>query len=281
MIADQSFSTTHLGVDEFGNPFPPGEQTQFSQNVVRQRTNVIPGAPFQDTKQLTPYAQASLNQPIQPWMKLRMQRIAQQWGEKGPIEYNDIEDSSHIPTEEFIQKLEKRGAYGEGNEPQKRIAPTVIPPEPITEGGPTQAPQEFQKLRKKKMTRFELDTAGAKYRQTIEQFFKAKPTPVMQNLEEEIKRLEEAVKKAPEPMMDENFLYKEEKKQIEKRKNEAIQKQQTKKLHRLEQQELILEQERNERLRLEELQKLQLAAEQELISYLELRAANKKRKRSL
>ena len=51
-------------------------------------------------------------------MKMQLQRIARQYGEKGPVEYNDIEDSSHISTEEFVQKLEKRGAYGEGNEPQ-------------------------------------------------------------------------------------------------------------------------------------------------------------------
>ena len=70
MIADQSFLTTHLGVDEFGNPFPPGEQTQFSQNVVRQHTNATPGASFQDVKQLIPYAQGTLNEePLQPWVK--------------------------------------------------------------------------------------------------------------------------------------------------------------------------------------------------------------------
>ena len=54
------------------------------------------------------------------------------------------------------------------------------------------------------MTRFELDTAGTKYKQTIEKIFKAKPTPAIRNLEEEIKQLEEAVKRAPEPLRDEN-----------------------------------------------------------------------------
>jgi hypothetical protein len=33
------------------------------------------------------------------------------------------------------------------------------------------------------MTRFELDTADSKYKQTIAQIFKAKPTPAMQNLD--------------------------------------------------------------------------------------------------
>ena len=128
-----------------------------------------------------------------------------------------------------------------------------------------QAPQVFQKLRKKKMSRFELNTADAKYKQTIEQIFKAQPTPSMQHLDEEIKKLEEAVKKAPEPLMNEDFLYEEEKTKIEKRKNDAIAKRDTKKVHRLEQEELILE----DRMRLEELQKLRLAAEMELIRQLE------------
>ena len=151
-IADQSFSTTHLGVDEFGTPFPPGEQTQFSQNVVRQRTNAAPDAPFQDAKQLTPYAQG-VNACF---IKDQLQRIERTYGPDGPT-LNDIEDSSHIPTEQFLQKLEKRGAEG-GNEAQKRpiysgsTPPTVIPSELITGGEPVQAPQVFQKLRKKKMT---------------------------------------------------------------------------------------------------------------------------------
>ena len=70
-------------------------------------------------------------------------------------------------------------------------------------------------------------------------------------MEEEIKQLEEAVKRAPEPLMDENFLYKED----------------TKKIRKLEQEELILEQEKNDRMRLEELQKLKLAADMELIQH--------------
>ena len=110
-----------------------------------------------------------------------------------------------------------------------------------------------------------MNTADAKYKQTMEQNFKAKPTPSMQHLDEEIKKLEEAVKKAPEPLMNEDFLYEEEKTKIEKRKNDAIAKRDTKKVHRLEQQELILE----DRMRLEELQKLRLAAEMELIRQLE------------
>ena len=35
-ITIQSFLTTLLGVNEFGNPFLPGEQTQFTQKVVQQ-----------------------------------------------------------------------------------------------------------------------------------------------------------------------------------------------------------------------------------------------------
>ena len=233
LLADQSFSTTHLGVDEFGTPFPPGEQTQFSQNVVRQRTNAAPDTPFQDAKQLTPYAQGVNAR----FIKDQLQRIERTYGPGGPTSFlNDIEDSSHIPTKQFLQKLEKRGAEG-GNEAQKRpiysgsMPATVIPSEPITGGQPVQAPQVFQKLRKKKMTRFELNTADAKYKQTIEQIFKAKPTPSMQHLDEEIKKLEEAVKKAPEALMNKVFLYEEEKTKIEKRKNDAIAKRDTKKVH--------------------------------------------------
>ena len=74
---------------------------------------------------------------------------------------------------------------------------------------------------------------------------------------------------APEPLMNEDFLYEHEKQSIEKRKNEAIAKRDSKKLHKLEQQEMILEQERSDQLWLEELQKLQIAAEQELIRQLE------------
>ena len=144
-----------------------------------------------------------------------------------------------------------------------------IPLEPIIEGQPVQAPQVFQKLRNKKYTRFELDKADANYKQTIKQFFNAKPTPSMQHLDEEIKQLEEKVKKTPEPLMDEGVSYEEQKKQIEKRKNDAKTKRDTKKVHRLEQQELILEQERIDTMRLEELQKLRLAAELEWIQHLE------------
>jgi len=275
MISDQSFSTTHLGVDAFGNPYPPGEQTQFSQNVVRKHVRATKHTPFQDAKQLTPYAQGTLNeQPLEPWMKMQLQRIARQYGEQGPVEYNDIEDSGHIPTEQFLQKLEKRGAYST-NEAQKRATysgstqPTAIPLEPIIEGQPVQAPQVFQKLRKKKYTRFELDKADVNYKQTIKQFFNAKPTPSMQHLDEEIKQLEGKVKKTPEPLMDEGVSYEEQKKKIEKRKNDAKTKQDTKKVHKLEQQELILEQERIDTMRLEELQKLRLAAESEWIQHLE------------
>ena len=69
--------------------------------------------------------------------------------------------------------------------------------------------------------------------------------------------------------MDENFLYKEEKKQIKKRRNKAVARRDTKRIHKLEQEELILEQENNDRMRLEELQKLKLAADMELIQHLE------------
>ena len=97
----------------------------------------------------------------------------------------------------------------------------------------------------------------------------------MQHLDEEIKKLEEAVKKAPEALMNEDFLYEEEKTKIEKRKNDAIAKRDTKKVHRLEQEELILE----DRMRLEELQKLRLAAEMELI--LNWKTNNEKQKKLL
>jgi len=70
-------------------------------------------------------------------------------------------------------------------------------------------------------------------------------------------------------MMDDNLLYDEEKKNIEKRKNEAIARRDTKKLHRLEQEEMLLEQERMDNMRLAELQKLRLAAELEMIQQLE------------
>jgi hypothetical protein len=91
----------------------------------------------------------------------------------------------------------------------------------------------------------------------------------MQHLDGEIKQLEEKVKKTPEPLMDEGVSYEEQKKKIEKRKNDAKTKQDTKKVHKLEQQELILEQERIDTMRLEELQKLRLAAELEWIQHLE------------
>jgi len=247
-ISDRSFSTTHLGVDAFGHPYPEGEQTQFSQNVVRKHTHATKNTPFQDAKQLTSYAQGTLNEgregtsyadlgiptdkngfPTASWV------LAQQ--------NNNGADSTHIPTtEEFLQKLETRGAYS------GRSHSTVIPEEPMTEATPTQAPKVFQQLRKKKMSRFQLDSTDAKYKQTLQEVFKSKPTPAMQNLQKEID---------------------EQKQNIEKRKNEATSQPNTKKVHRLEQEEMILEQERNDNIRLEELQKLQLAAELELIQHLE------------
>ena len=191
-----------------------------------------------------------------------MQQIAQQYGEQGPEEYN-IKDSGHIPTEQFLQKLETQGGYS-GNTP-----PNVIPEESMNEGAPMQVQKTFQQLRKKKMTRIEVDTADAKYKQTLRQLFKVKPTPVMQELDKDINELEEKVKNTPEAMMDDNLLYDEEKKNIEKRKNEARTKRDTKKLHRLEQEEMLLEQERMDNMRLAELQKLRLAAELEMIQQLE------------
>jgi paraquat-inducible protein B len=176
-----------------------------------------------------------------------LQRIAQQSSERGHEEYK-IKDSGHIPTKQFLQKLETQGGYsGNGN---------AIPEEPMNEGAPMQVQKTFQQLRKKKMTRVEVDTADAKYKQTLRQLFQVKPTPVMQELDKDIKELEQKVKNTPEAMMDDSLVYNEEKKNIEKRKNEAIARRDTKKLHRLEQEEMLLEQERMDNMRLAELQKL-------------------------
>ena len=172
-------------------------------------------------------------------------------------------DASHIPTKQLMQKSKTQGGYS-GN-----VSPSIILEEPMTIEPEVQVQKTFQKLQKKNMSRVELAAINAKYKETLRRVLKSKPTPVMQQLDKEIEELEQKVKNAPEPMMDDDFLYDTEKKNIKKRKNEALAKRNTKKLHRLEQQELILEQERINNQRLQELQKLRLAAELERIQLLE------------
>ena len=65
--------------------------------------------------------------------------------------------------------------------------------------------------------RLQADTADAKYKQTLRQLFKVKPTPVMQELDKDIKEPEQKVKNAPEAMMDDNFLYDEKHRKDEER----------------------------------------------------------------
>jgi len=54
-LGDASFSTTHPSVDAFGTPYPPGEDSAFSRNVVQKNAHSEPDAPFQHKKNLTPY----------------------------------------------------------------------------------------------------------------------------------------------------------------------------------------------------------------------------------
>ena len=74
----------------------------------------------------------------------------------------------------------------------------------MTKGPPVQVQKVLQKLRNKKMTRLELGTANTKYKQTIKEFYKSKPTSMMQKLDKEIKDLEQAVNNAPEPLTNED-----------------------------------------------------------------------------
>ena len=79
------------------------------------------------------------------------------------------------------------------------------------------------------MTQFEPDmyTADIKYKQTIEEFYKSKPTPSMQKLDKEINELKQAVKNAPEPLMNKDFVCEHKKQNIEKRKKQAIEEEQS------------------------------------------------------
>ena len=88
-----------------------------------------------------------------------------------------------------------------------------ICPTPTTRLTPAvQVQKTFQKLQKKNMSQLELAAINAKYKETLRQVLNSKPTPVMQQLDNEIKELEQKVKNAPKPMMDDNFLYDSEKK---------------------------------------------------------------------
>ena len=62
------------------------------------------------------------------------------------------------------------------------------------------------------MSRLELAAINAKCKENLQQVLKFKPTPVMQQFDNEIKELKQKVKNAPKPMMDDNFLYDSEKK---------------------------------------------------------------------
>ena len=55
-------------------------------------------------------------------------------------EEDSIAEASHIPIEEFIQKLESQGAYS------SNAQPTIIPEQPMTKWLPVQAQKVFQKL---------------------------------------------------------------------------------------------------------------------------------------
>ena len=105
------------------------------------------------------------------------------WSTRTRSFLSDIEDSSHIPTEQYIQWLGKEVLTVEMIHRKDQLIVqaqqiyTVIPSEPITELEPVQTLQVFQRQWNKKMTLPILDYANVRYNQTMEQLFKTKPTP--------------------------------------------------------------------------------------------------------
>ena len=60
---EQSYAPTHIGHDVFGTPYPEGEMSQFSEQVVQKHTQADTEAPFQNRKKATFYA---TQQPEEP-----------------------------------------------------------------------------------------------------------------------------------------------------------------------------------------------------------------------
>ena len=65
------------------------------KNVVRRHTHATKGAPFQDAKQFTPYAQSIFNSFVRTRLKLIAEEL-------------DPEDSSHIPTESVPKTMQQK-----------------------------------------------------------------------------------------------------------------------------------------------------------------------------